>query len=43
MDEYEQEINKIILSPAPRKDVDLRGMLLTIHVVGVVDIHLPRL
>jgi len=27
----------------PRKDVDLRGMLLTINVVIVVDIHLPRL
>ena len=26
----------------PRKDVDLRGMLLTINVVIVVDIHLPR-
>ena len=26
--------------PWPRKDVDLRGMLLTIHVVVVVDLYL---
>jgi len=27
----------------PRKDVDLRGMLLTIDVVVVVELHLPCL